>query len=147
MFVGNTGTGKTAIMMNKLTRMDPEATMYTTINMNSFSDAPSLQVRFHVDLRHSYSADKECMNKPLSSVQRIAVQGWQPVHHACTLEAHPSSLLGYKCTYVSACCPRVYSVGHDGAATGEKERSAIWATWCSQVCRVISVSRVACSVG
>ncbi|KAF6251999.1 flagellar outer dynein arm heavy chain beta [Scenedesmus sp. NREL 46B-D3] len=44
MFVGNTGTGKTAIMMNKLRSMDPEATAYTTINMNSFSDAPSLQV-------------------------------------------------------------------------------------------------------
>jgi dynein heavy chain len=44
MYVGNTGTGKTAIMMNKLSRMDPEATMFTTINMNSFSDAPSLQV-------------------------------------------------------------------------------------------------------
>jgi dynein heavy chain len=44
MFVGNTGTGKTAIMMNKLRSMDPEAMAYTTINMNSFSDAPSLQV-------------------------------------------------------------------------------------------------------
>jgi hypothetical protein len=44
MFVGNTGTGKTANIMSKLNRMDPEATMYTTINMNSFSDAPSLQV-------------------------------------------------------------------------------------------------------
>jgi hypothetical protein len=44
MFVGNTGTGKTANIMSKLNRMDPETTMYTTINMNSFSDAPSLQV-------------------------------------------------------------------------------------------------------
>lgn len=44
MFVGNTGTGKTANIMSKLNRMDPEANMYTTINMNSFSDAPSLQV-------------------------------------------------------------------------------------------------------
>jgi dynein heavy chain len=44
MFVGNTGTGKTAIMMNKLKSMDPEAMNYYTINMNSFSDAPSLQV-------------------------------------------------------------------------------------------------------
>lgn len=44
MFVGNTGTGKTANIMSKLSRMDPEAMMYTTINMNSFSDAPSLQV-------------------------------------------------------------------------------------------------------
>jgi dynein heavy chain len=44
MFVGNTGTGKTAIMMNKLRSMDPEAMAYTAINMNSFSDAPSLQV-------------------------------------------------------------------------------------------------------
>jgi dynein heavy chain len=44
MFVGNTGTGKTANIMSKLSRMDPEATTYTTINMNSFSDAPSLQI-------------------------------------------------------------------------------------------------------
>ena len=44
MFVGNTGTGKTAIMMNKLKGMDSEAMSYYTINMNSFSDAPSLQV-------------------------------------------------------------------------------------------------------
>ncbi len=44
MFVGNTGTGKTANIMSKLSRMDPEAMMYTTINMNSFSDAPSLQI-------------------------------------------------------------------------------------------------------
>lgn len=44
MFVGNTGTGKTANIMSKLSRMDPEVMMYTTINMNSFSDAPSLQV-------------------------------------------------------------------------------------------------------
>jgi dynein heavy chain len=44
MFVGNTGTGKTANIMSKLNCMDPETTMYSTINMNSFSDAPSLQV-------------------------------------------------------------------------------------------------------
>jgi len=44
MFVGNTGTGKTAIMMNKLRSMDSEVCSYTTISMNSFSDAPSLQV-------------------------------------------------------------------------------------------------------
>jgi dynein heavy chain, axonemal len=44
MFVGNTGTGKTAIMMNKLKNMDSETMAYYTINMNSFSDAPSLQL-------------------------------------------------------------------------------------------------------
>jgi dynein heavy chain len=44
MFVGNTGTGKTAIMGNKLRNMEPESMAYYTINMNSFSDAPSLQV-------------------------------------------------------------------------------------------------------
>ncbi|MEW5311809.1 MAG: hypothetical protein WDW38_003494 [Sanguina aurantia] len=43
MFVGNTGTGKTAIMLNKLRGMDAELTQYYTINMNSFSDAPALQ--------------------------------------------------------------------------------------------------------
>lgn len=44
MFVGNTGTGKTAIMLNKLKNMDPETMTFYTINMNSFSDAPSLQI-------------------------------------------------------------------------------------------------------
>ena len=43
MFVGNTGTSKTAIMMNKLKNMDPEVCSSFVINMNSFSDAPSLQ--------------------------------------------------------------------------------------------------------
>jgi dynein heavy chain len=44
MFVGNTGTGKTAIIMNKLRSMDAETTAYCTLNMNSFCDAPSMQV-------------------------------------------------------------------------------------------------------
>ncbi|KAK9808985.1 hypothetical protein WJX72_007373 [[Myrmecia] bisecta] len=43
MFVGNTGTGKTAIMRDKLKNMDAENMCFSTINMNSFSDAPSLQ--------------------------------------------------------------------------------------------------------
>ncbi|DBB00312.1 TPA: Dynein beta chain, flagellar outer arm [Trebouxia sp. C0004] len=43
MFVGNTGTGKTAIMRDKLKNMDSETMAFSTINMNSFSDAPSLQ--------------------------------------------------------------------------------------------------------
>ena len=43
MFVGNTGTSKTAIMMNKLKSMDPETMSSFFMNMNSFSDAPSLQ--------------------------------------------------------------------------------------------------------
>lgn len=50
MFVGNTGTGKTANIMSKLARMDPESMTYTTINMNSFSDAPSLQVMLEQSL-------------------------------------------------------------------------------------------------
>jgi hypothetical protein len=45
MFVGNTGTGKTAVMMNKLRGLDPEAVAACVINMNSFSDAPSLQLQ------------------------------------------------------------------------------------------------------
>jgi dynein heavy chain len=44
MFVGNTGTGKTAIMRNKLKNMDGESWAYETVSMNSFSDAPSLQL-------------------------------------------------------------------------------------------------------
>ena len=37
------GTGKTAIMRDKLRNMDAEITCSSTINMNSFSDAPTLQ--------------------------------------------------------------------------------------------------------
>jgi len=36
--------GKTAIMVNRLKNMDAETMASYTINMNSFSDAPSLQV-------------------------------------------------------------------------------------------------------
>lgn len=39
----HTGTGKTAIMRDKLKNMDSETMAFSTINMNSFSDAPSLQ--------------------------------------------------------------------------------------------------------
>eukprot|EP00955_Chlamydomonas_euryale_P098702 365162-Chlamydomonas_euryale.AAC.26 len=44
MFVGNTGTGKSAIMLNKLKNMNAEAMTYYTISLNSFSDAPATQV-------------------------------------------------------------------------------------------------------
>lgn len=37
------GTGKTALMRNKLQAMDTEAMAFSTINLNSFSDAPSVQ--------------------------------------------------------------------------------------------------------
>ena len=50
MFVGNTGTGKTAVLMNKLRGLDPEAVIASVINMNSFSDAPSLQVQMEQPL-------------------------------------------------------------------------------------------------
>lgn len=44
MFVGNTGTGKSAIMINKLRNMNAESMSYSTISMNSLSDAPNTQV-------------------------------------------------------------------------------------------------------
>lgn len=37
------GTGKTALMRNKLQAMDTETMCFNTINLNSFSDAPSVQ--------------------------------------------------------------------------------------------------------
>jgi dynein heavy chain, axonemal len=43
MFVGNSGTSKTAIMKNLLRHMDAETMSSYVVNMNSFSDAPSLQ--------------------------------------------------------------------------------------------------------
>ena len=43
MFVGSTGTGKTAIMRNTLAAMDSEVVATATINLNSYSDAPALQ--------------------------------------------------------------------------------------------------------
>lgn len=45
MFVGNTGTGKSAIMINKLRNMNAETMCYSTISMNSLSDAPNTQVK------------------------------------------------------------------------------------------------------
>ena len=44
MFVGNAGTGKTALMQDKLRRMDPETTAFSTINFNNLLDASTLQV-------------------------------------------------------------------------------------------------------
>jgi hypothetical protein len=61
MFVGNTGTGKTAIMMNKLKSMDSETMSYYTINMNSFSDAPSLQVRCLLNWLPAWAVPVRCM--------------------------------------------------------------------------------------
>ena len=44
MFVGNSGTGKTAIMRDKLKNMNSEKMSFYTVNMNSFTMAPSLQI-------------------------------------------------------------------------------------------------------
>jgi dynein heavy chain len=43
MFVGNSGTGKTAIMRDKLRSLEGDACMSYTINLNSKHDGPSLQ--------------------------------------------------------------------------------------------------------
>ena len=43
MFVGAAGTGKTALMRDKMSELDPEAWSTFTVNMNSFLDAPALQ--------------------------------------------------------------------------------------------------------
>lgn len=43
MFVGSSGTGKTAIMRDKLRSLDPDACATYTVNMNSHHDGPSLQ--------------------------------------------------------------------------------------------------------
>ena len=43
MFVGNTGTGKTAIMQSKLSSMDREEVTQCTVSMNSFTEAWDLQ--------------------------------------------------------------------------------------------------------
>ena len=44
MFVGNAGTGKTALMRDKLKSLDAEAYGFATVNMHSFLDAPALQI-------------------------------------------------------------------------------------------------------
>ena len=44
MFVGNAGTGKTALMRENLKNLDAEAWTFSTVNMNNFMDAPALQV-------------------------------------------------------------------------------------------------------
>ena len=43
MFVGAAGTGKTALMADKLRRLDAESASYATLNFNNFMDASSLQ--------------------------------------------------------------------------------------------------------
>ena len=44
MFVGNAGTGKTALMRESLKNLDGEHWAFSTVNMNNFMDAPALQV-------------------------------------------------------------------------------------------------------
>ena len=44
MFVGTAGTGKTALMRDKLKSLDAESFTFSTINCNSFLDASALQV-------------------------------------------------------------------------------------------------------
>ena len=44
MFVGNAGTGKTALMKARIGELDRESNMGTVVNMHSFLDAPALQV-------------------------------------------------------------------------------------------------------
>ena len=50
MFVGSSGTGKTAIMRDKLRSLDPDAVATYTINMNSQHDGPSLQTTLEAPL-------------------------------------------------------------------------------------------------
>lgn len=59
MFVGNTGTGKTAIMLNKLKAMDGETMAMYTINMNSLSEAPALQSILEQPLEKKSGEGKE----------------------------------------------------------------------------------------
>ena len=44
MLVGNAGTGKTALLRNKLKSLDSESWQYATVNMHNFMDASALQV-------------------------------------------------------------------------------------------------------
>ena len=44
MFVGNAGTGKTALMRENLKNLDSENWAFSTVNMNNFMDASALQV-------------------------------------------------------------------------------------------------------
>jgi len=130
MFVGNTGTGKTANIMSKLNRMDPESMMYTTINMNSFSDAPSLQVSDH-------SWDFLVWGDAALSARSESV--------GC-LWKHVSAHTHYILCTGKCCCGKlavstmkqqdrlcIAHAGHDGAAPGEEEWCEIRATWLTQV--------------
>eukprot|EP00736_Rhodelphis_marinus_P010572 Rmarinus@m.9666 len=43
MFVGNAGTGKTAIVRQYLKRLNPDSTLYTMMNLNCFTDSMAMQ--------------------------------------------------------------------------------------------------------
>ena len=69
-----TGTGKTAIMRDKLRNMDAEITCSSTINMNSFSDAPTLQPILEQPLEKKSGEQLlvPCKFMELDSTSRIA---------------------------------------------------------------------------
>ena len=75
------GTGKTAIMRDKLKNMDSETMAFSTINMNSFSDAPSLQGTLEQPLEKKSGTilQKFCLGFPvciLSSADWMLVAQW-----------------------------------------------------------------------
>jgi|TARA_B110001450_G_C17370181_1_gene379328 dynein heavy chain len=43
-FVGAAGTGKTTIIANYFTGLDKDATLTSSMNFNSYTDSPALQV-------------------------------------------------------------------------------------------------------
>ena len=71
------GTGKTATVSEQLKGMDSDALSYTTVNLNSFTDAPSLQPILEQPLEkksgsflHSLLTQLHCLACPQPTLRR-----------------------------------------------------------------------------
>ena len=64
-----TGTGKTSTVREQLRSMDTDAMSYTTVNLNSFTDAPSLQPILEQPLEKK-SGEALCALLPLAPMPR-----------------------------------------------------------------------------
>jgi len=61
LFIGNSGTGKTVVIKDFLSRTDPEAVTYANINFNSYTTAPDVQINLELKLINKTKEIKGCL--------------------------------------------------------------------------------------